>query len=307
MKKLTVLLSVLILLLSACGSPEQPSVPETTTQVISETTVQTEPPAADGFDILGGSWKVGAVYSDSRIIDITDIPALADLYDTVYLKFNQDGTFTHADLWIFDGEYTRSKTQQNSFILTRKTKSNFKDGALTTEPYDGNLRHIVTILDNDTIRLGEYDPITGSAKPSPEPLIFVRKNQDSNFVNENKTVISEPSSNPASTEAPSANVSYEKILNSYSKKMKDALPRLISAYRTESRGTADIERMALICNSKVEELAKICNEGVEQMAKLMQSNGDTYRVYEEWAGKLMDAYMDYAMEIQNAYLDSVVN
>lgn len=306
MKKLAIIL-LLVLSLSACGSAEQPTAPETSATTMPETTVQTETPAADGFDALGGSWEVGAVYNNGRIIDIKDVPALADLYDTVYLNFRQDGTFTHFDLWIFDGEYTRSKNKENSFILTRKTEKVLKDGQLTAEPYDGTLKHIVTVLDKNTIQLGEYDPITGEAKSSPAPLIFVRENQDSNFVGENKTPISTQPTEPALTEAPSANSSYERILKDYTQKMKDALPGLVSSLRTESAGVSDIEQLAVICNDKVEDLAKICNEGIEEMAELMLSNGDAYDVYEKWAGKLMDVYTDDAMEIQNAYLDVVMN
>ena len=306
MKKLSVFL-LLMFLLSACGAPEQPSAPETTAEPIPETTAQTEPPAADGFDALGGSWEVGAVYNNSRIIDIQDIPALADLYDTVSLNFRQDGTFTHFDLWIFDGEYTRSKNKENSFILTRKTEKVLKDGQLITEPYDGTLKHIVTVLDGNTIQLEEYDPITGEAKPSPEPLIFVRKNRGSDFVSESKTPISTQPTEPTFTEAPSANSSYERILEDYTQKMKDALPELVSSLRTESAGINDIEQLAVICNNKVEALAKICNEGVEEMAAWMLSRGDAYDVYEKWAQKLMDAYTEDAMEIQNAYLDVVMN
>ena len=306
MKKLAIIL-LLVLLLSACGAVEQPSSPETTAASIPETTTQTEGPAADGFDVLGGSWEVGAVYNNGRIIDIKDVPALADLYDTVYLNFRQDGTFTHFNLWIFDGEYTRSKNKENSFILTRKTEKVLKDGQLTTEPYDGTLKHIVTVLDKNTIQLGEYDPITGEARSNPAPLIFVRKNRGSDFVSENKAPISTQPTEPTFTEAPSANSSYERILEDYTQKMKDALPGLVSSLRTESAGIDDIERLAVICNNKVEELAKICNEGVEEMAALMLSRGDAYDVYEKWAGKLMNVYTDDAMEIQNAYLDAVMN
>lgn len=96
-------------------------------------------------------------------------------------------------------------------------------------------------------------------------------------------------------------------MNDYTQKMRDALPELISAFRSESAGINDIEQLALICNSKVEDLAKICNKGVGQMAEQMFSNGDAYSAYEEWAGKLMDVYAVFAMEIQDAYLEAALN
>lgn len=100
---------------------------------------------------------------------------------------------------------------------------------------------------------------------------------------------------------------YESILNTYTQKMKDAVPGLVASYRSEAAGISDIGRLALICNNKVGELSSICNEGIGKMAEQMYSAGDSYSVYEKWAGKLMDNYMDIAMEIQNAYLDSAIS
>lgn len=128
-----------------------------------------------------------------------------------------------------------------------------------------------------------------------------------NSASENKTPISTQSTEPASTEVPAANTSYESILKDYTQKMKDALPGLVSSLRAELEGIDDIEQMAAICNDKTEDLAKICNEGIEEMAALMLSNGDAYDVYEKWAEELMNAYTDDATEIQNAYLDAATN
>ena len=256
---------------------------------------------------MGGSWEVGAVYYNNRIVDIKDVSALADMYDTVLLYFNEDGTYTHINLWIFSGEYTRSKNQNSAFLLTRKTVTSFKDGKLITEPYDGKVKEIVKVIDDNTIQLADYDPITGDTKIGSTPLFFVRKKCDSDFIRENKVQVSGKSTNPTPPESFPANTSYERILNDYTQKMRDALPELISAFRSESAGINDIEQLALICNSKVEDLAKICNKGVGQMAEQMFSNGDAYSAYEEWAGKLMDVYAVFAMEIQDAYLEAALN
>jgi hypothetical protein len=306
MKKRMILSVVLpLVLLTSCGtqvtepSPTEISFPETTSEI--------PVPAADGFETLGGSWEVGAVYYNNRIVDIKDVSALADMYDTVLLYFNEDGTYTHINLWIFSGEYTRSKNQNSAFLLTRKTVTSFKDGKLITEPYDGKVKEIVKVIDDNTIQLADYDPITGDTKIGSTPLFFVRKKCDSDFIRENKVQISGKSTNPTPTESFPANTSYERILNDYTQKMRDALPELISAFRSESAGINDIEQLALICNSKVEDLAKICNKGVGQMAEQMFSNGDAYSAYEEWAGKLMDVYAVFAMEIQDAYLEAALN
>ena len=74
MKKLAIIF-LLVLSLSACGSAEQPTALETSATTIPEATVQPEAAAADGFDVLGGFWKVEAIYNNSRIIDIEDVPS----------------------------------------------------------------------------------------------------------------------------------------------------------------------------------------------------------------------------------------
>lgn len=94
MKKRIILSVVLpLVLLTSCGT--QATEPSPTEISFSETTSENPVPAADGFETLGGSWEVGAVYYNNRIVDIKDVSALADMYDTVLLYFNEDGTYTH--------------------------------------------------------------------------------------------------------------------------------------------------------------------------------------------------------------------
>ena len=104
-----------------------------------------------------------------------------------------------------------------------------------------------------------------------------------------------------------SNSSYQSILDTYTEKMENAVPGLISEYRSAASGISDIEKLARISNNKISKLAEICNEGVGKMAQLMNTRGDSYDTYESWAGKLMDNYSDIAQEIQDAYLDSAMN
>lgn len=315
MKRGLLLLTVmmLILILAACSAKGQivssSAVPEeiTADDEVHETEA-VEEPAVDGFDVLGGFWAVGAVYNNNKKIDIRDVSALADLYDSVFLQFNKDGSFTYCNLWIYDGEYTRSKTQDKSFILTRQSITMLKDGEMKTEEYTGEAKHILRIIDENTIELSEYDSITGKAKVNEQPLIFVKRNEDSNYVGENKTMTPASMETRTSSEELTRNSkysSYESILDTYTQKMKTALPELVSAFQYEASGVSDVGQLALICNNKVEKLAEICNGGIEKIAEFMYIQGDDYNVYEKWSGKLMENYMDISMEIHNAYLDSV--
>ena len=75
----------------------------------------------------------------------------------------------------------------------------------------------------------------------------------------------------------SEEVTYQSILDDYTKQLQDATPGLVEEYKTESADKAgDLEALAELSNSKIEELADICNDGVSEMADLMLENGDDH-------------------------------
>ena len=116
---------------------------------------------------------------------------------------------------------------------------------------------------------------------------------------------SNDTSKTETTEESQPEVTYQTILDDYTKQIQDATPGLIEEYNSESADISnDLNALAELSNSKVEKLAEICNAGVEEMAELMTKNGDEYETYEEWAGKLQDVYMEYSTQITDAYTDS---
>lgn len=103
-------------------------------------------------------------------------------------------------------------------------------------------------------------------------------------------------------------VTYESILEDYTKQLQDATPGLVEEYNEESADlSGDVNALAELSNEKIEELAEICNDGVGEMAELKLENGDDDETYEEWAGKLQDVYQDEAQDITDAYMDSAIN
>ena len=101
--------------------------------------------------------------------------------------------------------------------------------------------------------------------------------------------------------------SYEDILNEYSKKLRDATPKLIEEYNEEAKSNQDgLMGLANISSEKVSKLAEISVEGTEEMAELYLIKGSgSYDEYSEWAEKLNDVYMEEAGKIQDAYMNSV--
>lgn len=302
---------LLALLLTGCGSPkdvpEEPTVPP-------ETAIETTLPPAEGFNTLGGTWEVGGFYYKGQIVDIHNNEALEHLYDTHLLIFHPDGTFLYMpSIFFSEGEYKSydSAAGQESYLLNtqRVYRLSYEDGEVTEKDSTDTTKtkYLVTILDENTLKLSPFDPITGRAKSDTDPLIFSRSHEESGYIADNKTPLSQPKEPTNQKPVTKKADGYEGILEEYTRKMEQAAPGLVREYNSEASGISDINRLAEICNAKVGKLAEINNEGVGEMAELMYRRGDDYSVYESWAGQLMDNYAKIAQDIQDAYLDSAVS
>lgn len=327
MKKIIDLLFLgccVVVLLSACSNNKSESeisseVQASSTQAEAEVTTEE---AAEGYDILGGRlWKVGGLYYRNKIIDINDNDALADLYDSTFLSFDSDGSFMYINLFPKEGTYkpyAGDGTYDYYLLKTERTlKYDSEKDEFVESESASNKTFIIAVLDENTIEFVEFDAITGRAKANEDPLIFVKSDEDSAYVQNNKTEIAQNNTNNTN-EVPSAgdnsgeqyikaDSSYQSILDEYTEKMENAVGGLVREYKSEATGISDIERLAEINNDKIEKLAEICNEGIGKMAEQMYAKGDSYDTYELWAGKLMDNYNDIAQEIMDAYLDSAIN
>ena len=290
--------------------------------------------SAEGYDILGGQlWEVSGVLVRNKVVDIHDNKDLEGLYRANYLNFGSDGRFIYLDVFPKGGTYEPYETdsEYDSFLLkTDKTYQYDTDKNELVESKSGTKKpYIIYVLDDNTFEFVEFDPVTGKAKANEIPLFFSKSHEESPYIQDHKTEIGQSnvssanSSDNSESDAKSTgnsgsgansignnnasyNGSYQAILDTYTEKMEQAVPGLVSQYRSEAYCVSDIGRLAEICNDKITKLAEICNEGVGKMAELMNSRGDSYSTYEDWAGKLMDNYSDIAQEIQDAYLDSAM-
>ncbi|MDO4476213.1 MAG: hypothetical protein Q4B59_05465 [Lachnospiraceae bacterium] len=269
---------------------------------------------AEGWETLVGAWKVGAIDYDfndnpdrNMILDIGDADALSDLYDGIYLSFSANGTFCYTDLFSHEGTYKAHPQKPGTYILKtdRSYRMTIEDGEVVKVESDSKPSYILEECE-DALHFQEYDPFTGKAKANDNGYYFVRVSEESSFVQENKTELELKKTEADKTEAKEEvyNASYADILETYTRKMEEAVPVLVSEYESAAAGVSDIETLAEICVEKVEELAEISNEGVGEMADLMYENGDSYDVYSGWAEKLMNKYIEISQEIQNAYLES---
>lgn len=158
---------------------------------------------ADGYETLKGTWYVGAIYYKNKIIDISDNKALNDLYDTTFIAFREDGSFTFSDLLMRDGTYTRTSPNngKESFILKtdRVYMYALEEGKMVEkDKEDGEKKsYILTMTGNDAFEFVEMDSMTGQAKAGEMPLIFELSNQESDYIASNKTEIKDTTTKKA--------------------------------------------------------------------------------------------------------------
>lgn len=229
LRKTVTLFLVCVLISGLCAGCTSTKSAETTVATTAaipsdSNTVAVEAPtveqtAAEGFETLGDLWAIRGIFYKNNLIDVHDNDALQDLYDSNYLTFSEDGTFHYMFFNIQRGKYTMQKN--GTFLL--KTESVFTyditaDGLVEKEVENPTLTtYLLTLLDDDTFLLNEYDPMIGKAAADSTDYIFVRNGEDSNYLMANKTPInnssdgsgtSETQNTPKETEKPTVSTGF---------------------------------------------------------------------------------------------------
>lgn len=149
-------------------------------------------PPVDGTDTLVGSWSVGGIYIDEKLIDVNDNKTIAEMY-TDFLSFYEDGLFHYSALVERQGLYARIPDSENSFLLTVEKVYSLSESErlqrMAENENSSHLLYLVTVLDENTLQFDTYDPIFGEAKTDSIPLLFVRTSQESTYIANNKTVL----------------------------------------------------------------------------------------------------------------------
>lgn len=145
--------------------------------------------AAEGFDRLGGLWRVGGIVSNRWVYDIHDVDGLEDLYDSEYLWFDEEGGFVHAvNVYRHEGVY--APFRDGSYLLRKQAGYRLKgeDDVLTTEELgEESGSYVVEFVGDDyTLLFGEMDPMTGTIKAGDTPLLFVKEGYASSYIANNR-------------------------------------------------------------------------------------------------------------------------
>lgn len=180
-----------MLIMTACADSELPKGEVSSALSTIDTAQPVSEDFPDGYDTIGGTWKVGGIYYRDKLIDINDNEALQSMYKTTMITFNEDGSFVYLKKFNDRGIWTKKEGSKYDYIL--KTESVFRydlqqgtlvEKALETE----NLKqYIITLLDDNSFILSEYDYIMGKAKSDDSPYIFVKEGASSQYIKDNKT------------------------------------------------------------------------------------------------------------------------
>ena len=163
---------------------------ETEKEEVEESEAKTYERLDGNWSVRGIYWESGGVYHRDKLIDINDDDALASLYKGILLSFSSDGTFMYMNLFMYSGTVVRRAEGEETYILTPTTKSVYTDGEFVDEEYTKATKYLVTFLDENTFEFVEYDPISGKAKASDNPLVFVKNDTKSVYVDTHKIAIS---------------------------------------------------------------------------------------------------------------------
>lgn len=178
------LFGIVLCVLPGCNHTTQTVTPTLPVLSSSETVA-----SSGGCEMLEGTWMVGGIYYNRNLIDVADNDALADLYDTTYLWIHEGGTFLYYNFYNHQGTYAQK--EENSFIL--KTDNvfsyDFTENGLEEKAIESSSKtsYLVTVLDDNTIQLDDLDPATGKAAADSSPLLFVREDEESSYIQTRKT------------------------------------------------------------------------------------------------------------------------
>lgn len=206
-------------------------------------------------------------------------------------------------------EFGKAMVEQMTFKLEYELKGN----EIKIQDADDEKEYVYFEVSKEDDKI-IFDPIKDKNKDNDATKLtlspFKKKKTDTSKTKESTTVSSTMTSvEKEQAAAEEAEQNYQLILDEYTKKIKDAAPKLVEEYKTEaSNNTKGVDGLAEISNNKVQELAKISNDGIQKMAEIHLKNGSgKYVEYEEWANKLTDIYMKEAETITNAYMESAMN
>lgn len=138
-------------------------------------------------EFLEGDWVVGAVNIEGTgLVDISDVDALTDMYDTSLITFEEDHEFFYYNhLYPYTGHY-RVFDDGERILLVPEVTLKYPDDEWVKEPFEEDFNFLVTILDENTISVVFYYPETGEMEPDNEATLYERDGEISQYIETHK-------------------------------------------------------------------------------------------------------------------------
>lgn len=133
--------SVMCLNIAACGTDKD-----------SEKATTFEESSIYVDDLVVGKWIAQGIIYEEQIVSFSENEALADLYDTNWFSFEEDGSYLYQNhVFTYEGEWIRVEVDgyENFYELNQKTITSYsiEGDSIESETKESKLRSIAYIVD----------------------------------------------------------------------------------------------------------------------------------------------------------------
>lgn len=178
-KRINYILFILICV-TLCGcsyKTEIPSASTNKTQSIESQLESNEDIVVNEYKIVGGIWAVEAVIFKGEMINLKENDSLNDLYGTIVLTFEKDGSYSFIDSFITKGTYKALQEGKNSIILIPEEvlEYNLEEDDYVVDKVSNTYPHLGIIRDDGLMEYCEYDPIMEKTVEGDIELLFRKR------------------------------------------------------------------------------------------------------------------------------------
>lgn len=190
--KKSIILLLLAVPLTACAKEKVESTKSESIAEQLESTVEveseTEAVSEKRNDIVIGQWAVGGVFTDNKLIDISTVDALKDLYDGIYLTVSDDGSFVMLNsIFVGEGDWEEINTSEyeHAYLLSehQSYRYTFDSGKLDqTDPKPSEKKYVMCITNEDDNSALIMEQNEDEEKQASSVKVWVRSDTNSKYL-----------------------------------------------------------------------------------------------------------------------------
>ncbi|MBE6765141.1 MAG: hypothetical protein E7546_04605 [Ruminococcaceae bacterium] len=144
---------------------------------------------------LNDTWYVGGIYVEGKLIDVHDVSAVEDIYDSVLISFDEKGNFSYYNIYLTEGNYQEISREDGKATYILKSERFFEfdyvNEKFVERPFYENRKtqYIISMLDENTFAMWSYDERSGTVKDESSPTLYVKSDCKSDYIRKHKTDI----------------------------------------------------------------------------------------------------------------------